>query len=281
MPQHTTARPVRVAGIGLHSGQQAQLRILPAPADHGLLFIRTDLPGSPSVPARCAWVSDTTLATTLVRGPARVATVEHLLAALYAAEIDNARLELEGPEIPILDGSAKPWSEALVEAGKETQEVRAPRIFVRRRIAVESGERRLLIEPCDTLEITVHVDFAHPCIGQQSLSFALDPTVFQQELAWARTFGFLPQVEGLRAAGLVQGGSLANAVVYDDTGVLNAEGLRAEDEVVRHKALDLVGDLALLGARLSGRIQATRPGHGMTVALLRALRADAGAYSLE
>lgn len=278
--QSTLARAVHIQGVGLHSGATVRVGILPAPVGAGLQFARVDLQGSPTVPAHCTWVADTQMATTLARGPARVSTGEHLLAALVSLGIDNARIEVDGPEIPILDGSAQDWLDLLDTAERVDQGERPLTIVVRRLVEVTNGDRHVRLTPADALEIGATIQFPHPAIGEQSLSLTLTAKTFRSELAWARTFGFLDQVEWLRARGLARGGTLENAVVYDAQGIVNPEGARAPDEPVRHKVMDLVGDVALLGGRLQGRLEAVRPGHGMTLALMQALLADPDAYEI-
>ncbi len=278
--QATLARAVHIAGVGLHSGAAVHVSVHPAPVGAGLQFARVDLPGSPTVPAHCTWVSDTQMATTLARGPARVSTGEHLLAALTALGIDNARIEVDGPEIPILDGSARDWLTLLEQAGSTTQGERPLTILVRRRVEVSNGDRHVRLVPAPALEIDATIEFPHPAIGRQRLALTLTADSFRDEVAWARTFGFLDQVEWLRSRGLARGGTLDNAVVYDTERMVNPEGARAADEPVRHKVLDLVGDVALLGGRLVGRLEAVRPGHGMTLALMQALLADPDAYEI-
>ncbi len=279
--QATIGRAVEVEGIGLHTGRPVRCRLLPAPPGHGIVFARTDLPGAPAVRASWRHVADTTLATTLADGAARVATVEHLLAALLGAWIDNVRVEVEGPEIPILDGSAGPWMELLRRADRARQQAPARRLVVRRRVEVVNGDRRVLLEPADALVLQVAIDFPHPLVGRQETEAVLEDGVFGRAYAWARTFAFLEDVEQMRAAGLARGGSLDNAVVYGPAGPLNPGGVRSPDEPVRHKLLDLVGDLALLGHRPRGRLVAERPGHGLTLALLQTLMADPEAWTLE
>jgi len=278
--QATHARGVETHGVGLHTGALVNVRIVPAPAGAGVLFARTDLPGSPAVPAHCTWVADTRMATTLARGRARVSTGEHLLAALMAMGLDNARIEVDGPEIPILDGSALQWVELLEGAGRLDQEAKPLELIVKRRVEVINGDRQVRLVPSDHLEIDATIAFPHPAIGEQTLALVLDAQTFKDEVCWARTFGFLEHVELLRSRGLARGGDLDNALVYDRDGVINPGGARALDEPVRHKVLDLVGDVALLGGRLRGRLEALRPGHGMTLALMKALLADPGAYEI-
>ncbi len=278
--QATLARAVSIAGVGLHSGATVTVSVVPAPAGAGLQFARVDLPGSPTVPAHCTWVADTQMATTLARGPARVSTGEHLLASLLALGIDNARIEVDGPEIPILDGSAQDWLALLDQAGQAPQAARPLTIVVRRRVEVVNGDRHVRLVPSPRLSIDATIQFPHPAIGEQRLALDLDAHTFREQVAWARTFGFLEQVQFLRSRGLARGGTLDNALVYDHRGVVNPEGARAVDEPVRHKVLDLVGDVALLGGRLQGRLEAVRPGHGMTLALMQALLADPDAYEI-
>ncbi|MCB9760855.1 MAG: UDP-3-O-[3-hydroxymyristoyl] N-acetylglucosamine deacetylase [Alphaproteobacteria bacterium] len=276
----TLAAAFEASGVGLHTGATVRARVCPAPPRTGLHLVRVDRPGAPTIPATLANVRSTRLATTLAVGDVGVSTVEHLIAALVAAGIDNARVEVDGPELPVLDGSARPWVRHIDAAGRREQATPARHLVVRRHVEVSSGARRMALHPAPALTLSATVDFPHPLIGAQHLALPLTAASFRAELAWARTFGFLRDIEALREAGLALGGTLSNAVVYDRVGVVNPDGLRAEDEPVRHKLLDVVGDLGLLGARLVGRVEATRPGHGLTHALLRALLADPGAYTL-
>ncbi|MCK6522070.1 UDP-3-O-acyl-N-acetylglucosamine deacetylase [Myxococcota bacterium] len=278
-PQQTLAAPVFAEGVGLHTGAWCRASARPAPPHHGVRFVRTDLPGAPELPARVSHVRATLLATTLGEGDASVSTVEHLLAALYALGIDNARIEVEGPELPVLDGSACVWTERALSAGVVAQDAEAAVLRVTRPMTLTDGDRQVNLRPNDEgLHLQVAVNFDHPAIGEQRVRLAVSPQTFQAELAWARTFGFLEEVERIRAAGLAQGGSLDNAVVFCRArGVLNPEGLRAADEPVRHKALDLLGDLSLLGARLYAEVEVRRPGHGMTLQAVRALLDEAAA----
>lgn len=266
--QRTLARAFVREGIGLRGGAPARLRAVPAPAGTGRVFI---VHGT-RIPATHEHVVDTTLATTLGVNGTRISLVEHLCAALHAAGVDNVELHVDGDELPVLDGSAKGWVDAIAEAG--TVELDAPRATVRVTdvVRVEAGSSWVELHPAEGLHLELHVDFPHPAIGHQTWSGPALGDTFRDELAWARTFGFLRDAEALKA--VARGVSLENTVVYDDAdGVLNPEGLRADDEVVRHKALDTVGDLALLGADLHARLIARRPGHTLHVALLRQLRA--------
>ncbi|MBK7755290.1 MAG: UDP-3-O-[3-hydroxymyristoyl] N-acetylglucosamine deacetylase [Deltaproteobacteria bacterium] len=280
-PQQTLNAPVVAEGVGLHTGVWCKARALPAPAHHGVRFVRVDLPGAPELPAAVSHVRSTVLATTLGEGEASVSTVEHLLATLYALGVDNARIEVEGPELPVLDGSAGVWTERVLAAGVVPQDAEVAVLRLTRPLSLSDGDRQVILRPCeDGLRLQVTVNFDHPTIGEQRVQLAVSPESFLAELAWARTFGFLEEVERIRAAGLARGGSLENAVVFcRERGVLNPEGLRAADEPVRHKALDLLGDLSLLGARLYAEVEVRRPGHGMTLQAVRALLNEAATRS--
>jgi len=261
-------------GIGLHTGAACAVRLVPANENTGRIFVRTDLPGHPQVAADLSSVTQTAFATTLAHGQASVSTVEHLLAAMHALGIDNLRIEVQGPELPALDGSSLPWIDLLDRGELSVQKHPVRQVRPTRIVEVRDGDRVMSAAPADHLSLDVSVDYPHPLVGQQSLTFQLGPESFRKELAWARTFGFSTEIEALRREGLILGGSLENAVVYESDRVVNPEGLRAPDEVVRHKTLDIIGDLALLGRPLHARITAVRPGHTLTVALLKALNAD-------
>lgn len=269
--QHTIARPVRVEGVGLRGGARVAAELRPAPAGAGRRF----WVGGVEVPATIDRVVDTVLATSLGAGPARVALVEHLCAALHSMGVDNVDIDVDGEELPALDGSARGWCEALVEAGLQSQSAPRVAIVVAAPVEVRAGSAWARAEPGEGLEIDVQVDFAHPAIGAQRWTGKVDAATFRAEIAWARTFGFLRDAEQLWARGIAKGASLENTLVFDDARLLNPEGLRAADEVVRHKALDLIGDLALLGASLEGRVTTCRAGHALHVSLLRELLARA------
>ncbi|HUB15927.1 MAG TPA: UDP-3-O-acyl-N-acetylglucosamine deacetylase [Acetobacteraceae bacterium] len=282
--QRTLKAPIGCVGVGLHSGRRVSLNLHPAEPGHGIVFHRTDL--GRSIPARFDRVVDTRLATVLGDeqwGSARIGTVEHLMAALSALGIDNARIELDGPEVPALDGSAAPFVFLLDCAGVVEQSASRSQIEVRRPIRVSEGDAFAELRPATVhgmpgLEMALSIDFAAPAIGRQALSLRLTPDSFRTEVARARTFTLAGEVAQLRAAGLAQGGSLDNAVVVDEARVLNPGGLRMHDEFARHKLLDAVGDLALAGAPLCGRFIAHRSGHALNNRLLRALFADASAW---
>ncbi len=282
--QHTLKAPIGCVGVGLHSGRRVSLKLCPAEPGHGIVFHRTDL--GRAIPARFDRVVDTRLATVIGDpnwGSVQVGTVEHLMAALSALGIDNARIELDGPEVPALDGSAAPFVFLLDCAGVVEQSAPRTHIEIRRPVRVCDGDAFAELGPTTVrgmqgLEMALSIDFAAPAIGRQALSLHLTADSFRNEIARARTFTLAEQVAQLRAAGLAQGGSLDNAVVVDEARVLNPGGLRMQDEFARHKLLDAVGDLALAGAPLAGRFIGHRSGHCLNNRLLRALFADASAW---
>jgi len=244
--------------------------------------VRTDLAHRVEIPARHGFVVSTQMATSLGRGDATVGTVEHLLAAVYSLGVDNLRIEVEGPEVPVMDGSAAPFVFLLRSAGFFEQRVAGRRLRIRKPLEVRDGERWIRIEPAHRLEVSYSVDYAHPAIARQRLErLAVDGRRFESELARARTFGFLQDVEALWRAGLARGGSLENTVVLDEQVVINPEGLRWPDEFVRHKVLDLVGDLALVGMPIAGHIHAQRGGHALHQQLVEAILESPGAWVVE
>jgi UDP-3-O-[3-hydroxymyristoyl] N-acetylglucosamine deacetylase len=264
----TVAAPLSLTGVGLHSGHSATVRVLSAPAGHGLVFHRVDLPGAPAVPARYDGVTETMLSTALGPEGARVRTVEHLLAALWGMGVSDARIEVDGPEVPVLDGSAKPYVEAIQRVGVTVLDGDRPTIALPE-LAIVDGDKSVSVAPADTASITYVVDFGHPLAGPQILTLALSPKAFATELAPARTFCFERDVEAMQAAGLAKGGSIENAVVILKSAYSSA--LRFPDELVRHKALDLVGDLALLGASWTGHVTVVKGGHALHNTLARAV----------
>jgi len=273
--QRTLGAPTTLDGTGVHSGEASKLTLNPAGAGTGILFRRVDLYGSPSIPADLDHVVGTDLGTSLGLGEARVHTVEHVMAALTAHRIDNCILDLTGPEPPIRDGSFADYGAAICEAGAVEQDEPASVITLSRPVQVEAGNRESYVAAAaaDGLTVSASIDFAHPAIGRQFGSFEVTPTTFDRELAPARTFGFREEAEALIARGLARGASLENTIVLDQDGVMN-EGLRFPDEYVRHKIGDMIGDLGLLGARLSSRVVAERPSHAGNVELARAIRAQ-------
>ena len=274
--QRTLAGEISLDGIGVHSGEKSSLRILPAPADSGIRFRRTDLDGAPEIPADLDHVSGTELGTSLQSGDVRVMTVEHVLAGLAAHHVDNAVLELSGPEPPIRDGSFLDFYNAVKAVGVEDLRADARTVVVNGPVHVDGGKGvSYVCAPLEGYRISATIDFDHPVIGRQFGSWDFGADAFPREIAPARTFGFKAQAEALQARGLARGASLENTVVLDDEGVMN-DGLRFPDEFVRHKVGDMVGDLSLLGARIQGHVVAQRPSHAGNIALARALRDQAG-----
>lgn len=282
MQQQTIGRMVSCKGIGLHSGAPVSIRFRPAPANSGIRFLRRTDGREAWVAARIGQVSGTTLATTLGRGDEVVHTVEHLLAALSGMRIDNVIIELDGPEIPIMDGSARPFVEVLLEAGLVRQAAVRAVFVLDAPFEVRDDTGWIAAAPASRLEIHNTVEYDHPSVGRQVFEYIDEgPAEFAASLAGARTFGFLDDVERLKASGLIRGGSLENAVVVGPHGVLNAEGLRWSDEFVRHKTLDLLGDLALFGGAVRGRITAYKAGHALHAKFTSYLAAHAELWSLE
>jgi UDP-3-O-[3-hydroxymyristoyl] N-acetylglucosamine deacetylase len=271
--QRTIAEKVTCSGVGLHGGHIVHITLRPERAGRGVVFQRRLADRRVEIPARPEAVASTDHATHLAVGDTRVATVEHLLASLYAMQIDNVAVEVEGDELPALDGSARDFVNLVDQAGVYEQDAPCQEFVVSEPIQISEGARWIRIEPSPVLRISYTIDFEHPSIGRQSFEISeLDRAVFERELAGARTFGFLEEVDALRRAGLARGASLANTVVLDDRGVVNEEGLRFADEFVRHKVLDLIGDLALLGVPLRGHVRVERGGHALHQRLVGALR---------
>jgi len=280
--QKTISEKATCTGVGLHSGETTQLVLYPARPGSGIVFARTDLPGTPEIPARRTALASTRLATTLGRGSATVGTVEHLLAAVASLEIDNLRVEVDGPEIPVMDGSAAPFVALLRAAGVFDQRVARRVIRIRRPISVRDGDRVIRVSPSAGLSVSYFVEYPHPAIGKQRIeALPIDAMNFEREIARARTFGFLHEVEALWRGGLARGGNLENTVVLDEHRVLNQGGLRFPDEFVRHKALDLVGDLALLGMPLVAHVDVERGGHALHQQLVERILASPEAWAIE
>ena len=276
--QRTVAKRVTCTGVGLHSGRPASLTLAPAAPGAGITFVRMDL--GVEIPARNEHVQDTMLSTTIGVGPARVATVEHVLAALSGMGIDNCRVEVEGPEIPILDGSAAPFVALVQEAGVKTQKAPRRYLVVEKAVEVKDGDKLARLEPAEGFVVDFRADFNHPLITNQPLRVTVTDRSFEREVARARTFCFRRDIERMQAAGLAKGGSLENAIVVDEFAILNPEGLRFPDEFVRHKVLDAIGDLALAGLPILGALVAVKSGHAMNQALVRKLLADPSAYRI-
>lgn len=274
--QRTVARRVSVTGVGLHSGKPATLTLAPAPADSGITFVRMDL--GVEIPARADLVTDTLLSTSLSVGKARVATVEHVLAALTGLGIDNCRVEVDGPEIPILDGSAAPFVWLVQEGGIEKQRAGKRFLVIDQPVEIREGDKLARLDPAAEMSVRFTVDFKHPLISDQTFEFRFSDRRFARELAPARTFCFLRDIEYMKSKGLAQGGSLDNAIVVDDFSILNPEGLRFPDEFARHKVLDAIGDLTLIGMPIIGALTAVKSGHAMNQALVRKVLATPASH---
>jgi UDP-3-O-[3-hydroxymyristoyl] N-acetylglucosamine deacetylase len=278
--QRTPKAVIQATGVGLHSGDKILLTLHPAPVNTGIVFRRTDLEGTPEIPASYQYVSETMLCTSLEHEGVRVATVEHLLSAFSGLGIDNAYVDIDGPEVPIMDGSAAPFVFLIQSAGITEQN--APKRFIRilKPIRVEDQGKHVEFLPYDGYRVSFTIDFDHPVFNDkpQTATFDFSSASYQKEVCRARTFGFLSDYEKLREANLAKGGSLDNAIVVDDYRVLNEDGLRFDDEFVKHKVLDAVGDLYLLGSSLIGAFEGHRSGHELNNRLLRALVAAEDAW---
>jgi UDP-3-O-[3-hydroxymyristoyl] N-acetylglucosamine deacetylase len=276
--QHTLRRPISCTGIGLHSGNKVTLSLKPAPADSGIRFRRADL-GGIEIPATVAHLAGINYATGLSRDIGSVDTVEHLLSALSSLGVDNLIVELNHPEVPIMDGSAAPWVYLINEAGLKRQSAPRQYLKVLRPISLSRGDKRIAVYPSDHFKVTYSIAFDHPLLRHQSRTMRITADAFVEDIAPARTFGFLKEVEMLRQQGLALGGSLENAIVIGDTGVLN-NALRFDDEFVRHKILDVIGDLALLGHPVIGHVVAHRGGHALHTAFAAQVLEESDAWRL-
>ena len=266
--QRTLARSITCSGIGVHSGMQVNLAIRPAPENHGIRFIRTDLPNAPMITALFNQVVDTSLATVLGSGGCIVSTIEHLMAAFSGLSIDNVLVELDAYEMPIMDGSARPFFQRLRNAGVRDQRARKHFFVIKAPVELDDGDRFVGVYPFGRRKFSCTVSFDHPLIRRQSITVELDAQVFEEQICAARTFGFLQDVEKMKRVGLGRGGSLENVVVIGEEGVVNPEGLRFEDEFVRHKVLDCIGDFSLLGMPILGHIVTHKSGHAFNLAFL-------------
>ena len=277
--QRTLKSLIRASGVGLHTGKKVRIALRPAPADTGVVFRRIDLASPVDIPARADLVGDVKLCSGLVKDGVKVYTVEHLMSALSGLGIDNVYVDLDADELPIMDGSASPFALLLQQAGIEEQG--APKKFfkVRKTVEVREGDKWARLEPYAGYKLSFSIDFRHPVIERSTQSVTVDfaETSYVKEIARARTFGFMHEVEDLKGSGLALGGGLENAVVIDDQGVLNEDGLRFADEFIRHKLLDAIGDLYLIGRPLLGAFVAHKSGHALNNRLARAALAEAGA----
>jgi UDP-3-O-[3-hydroxymyristoyl] N-acetylglucosamine deacetylase len=274
----TVRRPVEAAGVGLHSGVPVRIRILPAPVSTGIVFIRTDLENF-QIPANWRHVARVSYATSLMRQGVLISTTEHLLSVFYSMGIDNVYVEIDNLEVPILDGSGRPFVRLLEEAGIRQYRRKRRYLRVRRPISVEDKGKRISILPANSFRLTCDTDYPSP-VGHQSIEMEVTPETFAADLAFARTFGWEADLDQMRNMGLIRGASLENAVCFTRDSVLNPDGLRAPDECCRHKALDLIGDLALLGRPLLGHVIAERAGHAMHAALVARIMSDPGLYEI-
>jgi UDP-3-O-[3-hydroxymyristoyl] N-acetylglucosamine deacetylase len=277
--QRTLKSLVSATGVGLHTGHKVRMTLRPAQPDTGIVFRRLDLPSAVEIPARADLVGETRLCSCLVSGTTKIYTVEHLMSALSGLGVDNAYVDLDGPEVPIMDGSAAPFALLIQQAGMEEQG--APKRFLRvkKRVEAKDGDKWALLEPYEGFKLSFSIVYSHPVIEKSNTSLTVDfaTTSYLKEVARARTYGFMHEVEDLRAVGLALGGGLENAVVLDDHRVLNAEGLRFSDEFIRHKILDAIGDLYLLGRPFLAAFSAHKSGHALNNRLLHELMADPAA----
>jgi UDP-3-O-[3-hydroxymyristoyl] N-acetylglucosamine deacetylase len=278
--QRTLKNVIRATGVGLHTGEKVFLTLRPAPVDTGIVFRRVDLERPVLIKAACGNVGDTRLSTTLIVDNVRISTVEHLLSALAGLGIDNAFVDVSAPEVPIMDGSAGPFVFLIQSAGIEQQPAPKRFIRIRRKVEVREGDRWARFEPFDGFKVGFSIDFDHPVLRAHSQMAEIDfsTTSFVREVSRARTFGFMRDIENLREQNLALGGSLDNAIVLDDYRVLNEDGLRYEDEFVKHKILDAIGDLYLLGRSLIGAFYGHKSGHALNNGLLRKLLQDRDAW---
>jgi UDP-3-O-[3-hydroxymyristoyl] N-acetylglucosamine deacetylase len=280
--QRTLRNSIKATGVGLHTGDKVLLTLCPAPVDTGIVFRRTDLNPVAEIPARADLVGETTLSTCLIHGDARVSTVEHLLSAMAGLGVDNAYVDVTAPEIPIMDGSAAPFVFLLQSAGIVEQHAAKKFIRVRKEVTVTDGDKTASFLPLEGFKISFGIDFDHPVFKHRAATTEIDfsTTSFVREVSRARTFGFVEEIEYLRSKGLARGGSMDNAVVIDDYKVLNHGGLRYDDEFVKHKVLDAIGDLYLLGYSLIGEYRAFKSGHALNNHALRTLIANKDAWEM-
>ncbi|MBN8481531.1 MAG: UDP-3-O-acyl-N-acetylglucosamine deacetylase [Xanthomonadales bacterium] len=278
--QRTLKNVIRATGVGLHTGDKVYMTLRPAAVDAGIVFRRVDLAEPVEILSRCENVGDTRLSTTLVKGEIRIATIEHLLSAIAGLGIDNAYVDLSAPEVPIMDGSAGPFVFLLQSAGIEEQPAAKRFVRIKKTVTVRDGDKWARFEPFDGFKVGFSIDFDHPMFSKRTSSSEIDfsTTSFVKEVSRARTFGFMRDIEMLRERNLALGGSMDNSIVLDDYRVLNEDGLRYDDEFVKHKILDAIGDLYLLGHSLIGAFYGYKSGHALNNTLLRTLIADREAW---
>ena len=278
--QRTLKKEIICSSIGLHTGRKVNMHIKPAAVDTGIIFVRKDLPNARPIRATYDNVSDTTLATSLGTDGVTVATVEHLLSAFSGMGVDNAVVELDSFEVPIMDGSALPFVNMLKDVGTHIQGKTKKLLVIKKPVSVKAGDSNAVLLPADEFKISYEIDFKHFAIGRQSYSMTFSDETFEKEICAARTFGFLNEVEYMQAKGLALGGSLKNAIVIDDQKIINKEGLRFADEFVRHKILDAIGDLFLLGMPIIGHFVAYKSGHRLNNLLLKELMLKADCWEI-
>ena len=273
----TTIDPVEISGIGLHTGQKVTMRILPAPSGSGIRFVRLDLENF-EIPADWRHVARVSYATSLMREGVLLSTTEHLLSALYASCIDNVRVEIDNLEVPIGDGSADIFVALLKKAGVKRLRRHRRYVRIKKTVAIDAGKKRIQVIPDDKFRITCRTDFEHTFAGPEEISVSVDPAIFANKIAPARTFGFEADLRTMRDMGLIRGATLNNAICFSQNGVLNPEGLRFPDECCRHKVLDLIGDLALLGRQILGHVTVERGGHALHADLVHKIMKDTSNY---
>lgn len=277
--QRTLNHSIRCSGIGLHTGKKIRLVLHPADVDTGITFVRSDL--GVEIPAKSEYVVDTKLCTTLGKGKATISTVEHLLSAISGMGIDNAIIEVDGPEVPVMDGSAAPFVFLIQCAGIQEQSKAKRVIRILKKISVEDGDKQCALYPASGFKVSYHLDYDHPLLREKTVSIDFSRQAYTREVSRARTFGFLHEIEALQKMGLALGGTLENAVVLDQHRIINEGGQRYEDECVRHKILDTLGDLLLAGLPIVGAFEGTKTGHEMNHCLVTALLQDQSAWTIE
>jgi UDP-3-O-[3-hydroxymyristoyl] N-acetylglucosamine deacetylase len=279
MNQTTISKPVNVSGTGLHTGAPVNITLRPAPENTGYIFVRTDLDNF-EIPASVEYISHCSYATTLMRRGVVLSTCEHLLSALRGSGVDNCFIEIDSIELPIMDGSSEDFIALIEQAGIAEQDVARRYLRVLKEVAIQEGDRKMSIGPSGKFEIDCLIDFKHPFINKQGLHYVAENGSFRREIASARTFGFTQEIEMLRKANLARGGSLENAIVLTPEGMLNETPLRFDDEFVRHKILDIIGDLALLGMPVQGKVTAEKSGHSVHAQLMSKLLKTEGAWEI-
>lgn len=278
MKQRTIKKKVELTGIGLHKGVPVKLELEPLSANSGIVFYRSDL--AVSIPLKPESIIDTTMATVIGKGEAKISTIEHLMSAIYAYGIDNLKINVDNEEIPIMDGSSIAWCMLLDEAGITEFEEPRELVMIKKPLEVRDGDKFVRLEPSEKTMFDFAIDFSHPAIGKQQYKFAFSRKTYREEIAKARTFGFLQEVNYLRSIGLGKGGNLSNCIVLDERGIMNKEGLRYSEEFVRHKILDAIGDMAILGIPLLGSYVSFAGSHKLNSMLTQKLLSDESAYEI-